>query len=116
MMGNSTGSKIDSVGISNLYSEYLSLRIGEAIPRLEIKEIKKVTNPEHKDNLSGVDYLYLIISSEDKVLTVNSWALWRKIAEIARTAETTKVTIQLKHPGVGEYEVGIVKSGEGVAL
>ena len=38
-------SKSESICFEDLNNDYYNLRIGEEIPRLEIKEIKKITNP-----------------------------------------------------------------------
>ncbi|MCP4603477.1 MAG: hypothetical protein GY847_23655 [Proteobacteria bacterium] len=96
------------VGIDSLDSKFLSLRIGESIPRLEIKEIRKVSGQDGTDNLSGVDYKYLIETTDQKLLTVNAWALWNKIAAALRQAGHTNVVLELKHPSSGEYAVRLV--------
>jgi len=96
------------VDIDSLDSKFLSLRIGESIPRLEIKEIRKVSSRDRADNLSGVDYKYIIETTEKKLLTVNAWALWNKIATALRQAGRTNVVLELKHPATGEYTVRLV--------
>ena len=58
--------KSESVGLDDLQSDFLSLRVGEIIPRLEIKTIRKLTNPSKTDNLPGVDYKYLIENAKEE--------------------------------------------------
>lgn len=97
--------KSEPVDFENLHSEFLNLRIGEEIPRLAIKEIRKVINKSKNDNLSGVDYKYFIESIDGKILTVNSWALWNKIRSALQEAGKIKAVLELKHSGVEEYSV-----------
>ena len=95
----------NSIDITDLQTEFYNLRIGEEINRLNIKEIRKVFNPKQENNLPGVDYKYYIISDEDKVLSVNSWVLWKKIAEVLRKEKTIQCTISIKHIAHNEYIV-----------
>ncbi|NQV14350.1 hypothetical protein HQ531_02745 [bacterium] len=62
----------ETLTLEDLQDEFLSLRIGEEIPRLQILQIRKVINRIKTDNLSGVDYKYLIETKDKKILTVNS--------------------------------------------
>ncbi|MFX1478237.1 MAG: hypothetical protein ACFFCI_08895 [Promethearchaeota archaeon] len=98
-------SKSESICFEDLNTDYYSLRIGEEIPRLEIKEIKKITNPQKQDNLPSVDYKYIIESVDNKILTVNSWVLWRAIKSALKKAGKIKATLELKHNGKDEYSV-----------
>lgn len=107
-MDEAMASDSQKVGIDTLDSKFLSLRIGESIPRLEIKEIRKVSGQDGADNLSGADYKYLIETTEQKLLTVNIWALWNKIAAVLRQAGRTNVVLELNHPASGDYSVRIV--------
>lgn len=96
------------IGIDDLGSDFLTLRIGEIIPRLEIAEIRKVTSKSTQDNLPGVNYRYLIKSKQNRFLTVNSWVLWNQIAALLKEAGRTDVTLELKHIGHGEYDVNLI--------
>lgn len=97
--------KSESISFEDLNSNFLSLRIGESIPRLEIKEIRKVTNPNREDNLSDVDYKYIIESVNNEILTVNSWVLWRAIKSALRKAGKNYATLELKHLDKEKYLV-----------
>ncbi len=44
------------IRIEDLQTEFLSLKVGEEIPELQIKRIRKIINPSKQDNLPGVDY------------------------------------------------------------
>lgn len=101
---------VEHIGIDNLRTTFHSLRIGESIPQLEIKQIRKVTNPAGQSNLSGVDYKYIIEDAEGKVLTVNSWILWKKISFVLQEAGSTQVTLMLEHNGVEDYTVNVIGS------
>lgn len=98
-------SRSEKVLIDDLATEFLSLRVGEIIPRLKIKEIRKVINKGSQNNLSGVDYRYIIESTDGKLLTVNSWILWKQIARVLREANQIQVTLELRHPAVEHYSV-----------
>jgi hypothetical protein len=95
----------ETLDINDLESAFLSLRIGEEIPRLTIKAIRKLTNPSKTDNLPGVDYKYLIEASDGKILMVNSWILWKRISAVLRNAGRIGVTLFLKHDGREDYVV-----------
>ena len=96
------------VGIEDLGTDFLSLRVGEEIPRLEIRQIRKVINRSKQDNLSGVDYKYIIETKDNKVLTVNSWILWKNIAAALQEAAQVEATLQLRHTGFEEYSVRVI--------
>ncbi len=98
-------SKITHLEIKDLQDEFLSLRVGEGIPRLEIGEIRKMVNSTKADNLPGADYKFIIETKEHKLLKVSSWALWRQIAAALRKAGKVQTTLELKHPQIGEYVV-----------
>ncbi len=100
--------KTNILGFEDLQVDFLSLRIGEEIPRLEIREIRKITNSRKPDNLPGVNYKYVIESTDGKLLTVNSWVLWNRIAAVLREAGTIEATLELKHHGREDYEINIV--------
>lgn len=96
------------LGFEDLQTEFLSLRIGEMIPKLQIKRIRKVINSSKQDNLSGVDFKYIIETKDSKVLMVNTWILWKKIAEALRQAGKVEVDLELSHPGQEEYIVRVI--------
>ena len=96
------------IGIEDLHSEFLSLRIGEEIPRLEIRSIKKLTNSDRADNLASTNYKYLIEARDGKVLTVNSWVLWKKIAAALKDTGTIEATLKLEHHGREDYRVEVL--------
>ncbi len=100
--------RTEIVGFDDLRSEFLSLRIGEEIPRLRIKQIRKVINKSKQDNLSGVDYKYIIETMDNRLLTVNSWILWKNISATLREAGKTEVDLELKHLGVEDYSIRVV--------
>lgn len=89
--------KSEIVEINDIKPDFLSLKIGETIPKLEIKLIRKISNASRDDNLSGVDYKYFIETNDNKVLTVNSWILWNSIAKILKEAGTIRTTLYLEH-------------------
>lgn len=93
------------IGIEDIGNDFLTLRIGEEIPRLEIRRIRKITNPSKEDNFPGVNYKYIIESTNERLLLVNTWSLWKKIAAALREAGTIQTTLELKHLGVDDYQV-----------
>ncbi len=101
-------SKSTHLEIKDLQDEFLSLRVGEAIPRLEIGEIRKLANSTKADNLPGTDYKFIIETRDHKLLKVSSWALWRQIAAALRKAGKIQTTLELKHPQIGEYIVKVI--------
>jgi len=101
--------KSEPIFIEDLNTNFISLRVGEEIPRLEIKEIRKSTNPQKKDNLPGVDYKYIIESIDNKILTVNSWVLWRAIRIALQNAGNINSILELKHNGIEDYSVRVLK-------
>jgi tRNA A37 threonylcarbamoyladenosine dehydratase len=101
-------SKSENVGLEDLQTEFLNLRIGEEVPRLQISQIRRVINETKQDNLPGVDYKYIIETKDKKVLKVNSWILWKKIAAVLREAGKIDVDLELRHTGMEEYSVRIV--------
>ena len=97
-----------AIDIDDLTTDFLSLRVGEAIPRLEIAQIRKITNPTKPDNLPGVDYKYIIEAKDGKILTVNTWILWKQISAVLRQAGTIEASLELRHPGVEDYTVKLL--------
>ena len=100
--------KSQIIGVEDLQNEFLSLRVGEEIPRLRISQIRKVINETKQDNLAGVDYKYIIETKNKKILKVNSWILWRSIAAALREAGSIDVDLELKHTGFEEYSVKVI--------
>jgi len=100
--------KSEPVDIEDLQTEFLNLRIGEEIPRLEIKEIRKIINKSKQDNLSGVDYKYIIETKDRKILKVNSWILWTKIRAALQKAGRIDADLELKHIGIEEYSIRVI--------
>ena len=94
--------------IGDFQNEFLSLRVGEEIPILRVAKIRKVVNRLKDDNLSSVDYKYLIESKEKKILKVNSWAFWKKISSVIREAGKIEVDLELKHPAFEDYRVRVI--------
>ena len=108
-MDNATRiSQSETIGIDQLLDEFLNLRVGEQISHLKIHRIRKITNPDKSDNLAGVDYKYLIESTDNKLLLVNTWSLWKKIAAALRQAGTIQAMLELKHLGIDDYQVRIL--------
>lgn len=101
-------SEVKNVSVDDLSSSFLSLRIGEKIPRFEIKEIRKITNPSRQDNLSKVNYRYIIESAAGKLLTVNSWVLWKAISAVLRQAGTIQAVLELEHLDFEKYTVKVL--------
>lgn len=99
----------EPVGYGDLASEFLSLRIGEEIRRLTVREIRKVTSPQRQDNLPGTDYRYHLISDEGRVLTVSSWTLWKAIRGALQKAGRINVSLRLVHHGRQHYDVSVVQ-------
>lgn len=100
--------KTENVDIADLHTDFLSLRIGEEIPRMEIARIRKIINSTKEDNLSGVDYKYLIDTRDGKILKVNSWILWKNITAALQKAGTINVTLNLVHSGIEQYTVKVI--------
>ena len=96
------------LGLDDLQSEFLTLRVGEDIPRLQIKQIRKVSNKNTEYNLPGVDYKYLIETRDKKVLMVTSWIVWKKIAAVLREAGKIEVDLELRHTGIEEYSIRVI--------
>ena len=109
MPDNNEIRKSEIVGMDNLQTEFLSLKVGETIPRLEIHEIRKVINTSSPNNLSGVDYKYIIESKDKRILTVNSWILWKQIAQALKKAGRIQSTLELKHLDVEDYSVRVIE-------
>jgi len=104
----SSPTRSEVVDLNNIQSNFLSLRIGEEISRLEIKEIRKICNASKEDNLPGVDYKYIIETVDNDILTVNSWTLWKKIKNALISAGNIQATLYLKHSGREDYTVDIL--------
>ena len=100
--------KTEVIDFNDLQTEFYTLRIGEDIPSLKIRQIRKVINSSKDDNLSGVDYKYLIESTDNKVLKVNSWILWKSIAQVLKEAGTLHSTLYLNHVGRENYTIKVV--------
>ncbi|MCK5125543.1 MAG: hypothetical protein KAR42_04745 [candidate division Zixibacteria bacterium] len=100
--------KTEIVDIADLQTDFISLRIGEEIPRLEIAKIRKIINNSKQDNLSGVDYKYLIDTKNGKLLKVNSWILWKHITAAIQKAGTINTTLNLVHSGIEQYTVKVI--------
>lgn len=101
-------SNSETIGMEDLVSDFLTLRIGEEISRLEIKRIKKITNNAKQDNLPGVDYKYLIETTNGKILKVNSWILWNTISATLREASKINATLYLRHNDVEDYTIRVI--------
>lgn len=98
----------ETIDMSEFQVNYLSLRVGETIPQLTVKAIKKVTNPKSPNNLPGVDYKYLIVSTEDEVLTVNSWVFWNSLKRVIQEHKALPRILALKHPSERRYEISVI--------
>lgn len=98
----------ETIGMGDLVSDFLTLRIGEEISRLDIKRIKKITNETKQDNLPGVDYKYLIETREGKLLKVNSWILWKSISAKLREVGRINATLYLRHNDVEDYTINVI--------
>lgn len=105
MVETREATKSEVIDMDDLHTDFLSLRVGEEIPRLQIAQIRKVTGSTAQNNLSGVDYKFVIETKDKKVLTVNSWVLWKKIAAALREAGTIQTDLNIKHTGFEEYSV-----------
>jgi hypothetical protein len=96
------------INIEDLSQGFLTLRIGEEIPCLEIRRIRKVVNKNKDDNLPGVDFKYIVESKEGKILLVNSWVLWKAISQAIRSAGKINCSLELKHLGHENYSVKVI--------
>jgi hypothetical protein len=96
------------IDIEDLETDFLTLRIGEEIPRLRIKQIRKVINKTKPDNLAGVDYKFIIETRDKKLLMVNSWVLWKKIASVLRKAGRIDIDLELRHSGLEDYSIKLI--------
>jgi len=108
MTTNNLPPHTEDIGLDSLQSEFLSLRIGEEIPRLDIRKIRKVVDETKDNNLSNTDYKYLIESTDGKILTVSTWSLWRKISDLLKKAGKIQVSLELSHPGHDNYLVRLI--------
>ena len=109
MNPNNNPRRSESVDISDLTTDFHSLRIGETIERLKIVQIRKVTRPSHENNLPNANYCYFIIDENSSVLTVNTWALWREIRLALVKAGTVQSILRISHPAREHYIVEILK-------
>lgn len=109
MVNEGSISSIEYLDIEDFRNEFLSLRIGEVIPKLTIKRIKKLNNPFKQDNLPGVDYKYIIESTEGKVLMINSWILWKEVSSVIRQAGKVNISLELKHLGREDYSIKLLQ-------
>jgi hypothetical protein len=107
-MNDRINTESEIIDIEDLETDFLTLRIGEEIPRLKIKQIRKVINKSKPDNLPGVDYKFIIESRDKKLLMVNSWVIWKKIAAVLRKAGRIDVDLELRHSGVEDYSVKVI--------
>lgn len=107
-MNHSIITEEEVLSLEDLQTDFLSIKVGETIPRLEIKRIRKVINADKQDNLAGVDFKYIIETKDDKVLKVSTWILWKKIAAAIRQAGKIEAVLELKHPAPEEYVVKAV--------
>ena len=98
----------ETISMDDLQTDFLSLRVGEEIPQLQISEIRKVINSTKQDNLSGVDYKFIIETKNKKILTVNSWILWKKIAAALQQAGRIQADLEVKHTGFEDYSVRVI--------
>ncbi|MEW5859032.1 MAG: hypothetical protein AB1861_16875 [Cyanobacteriota bacterium] len=98
----------EELSIADLASDFLSLKVGEEIPRLKVVSVRKVSNPRAVDNLPGVGYKFLIYTQDNKVLKVNSWTLWKQLSAVFREAGSFELELQLKHTGFQEYSVKLL--------
>lgn len=98
----------ETLDISDLRGDFLSLKVGEEIPRVKVSSVRKITNANALDNLPGVGYKFLIHSQDNKVLRVNSWTLWKQLAAVFRQAGSFEVDLELKHPAFQEYSVKLL--------
>jgi hypothetical protein len=96
------------IDVEDLETDFLNLRIGEEIPRLKIKQIRKVINRTKQDNLTGVDYKFIIETRDKKLLMVNSWVLWKKISSVLRKAGRIDVDLELRHSGLEDYSIKLL--------
>jgi len=100
---------VENIDMTEFQTNYLTLRIGEEIPQLQVKEIKKLTNPNSSNNLPGVDYKFLIVCVSDCVLTVNSWVFWNTLKRVIKEHGEIPKILSLKHPAEKVYEISVVE-------
>lgn len=96
-----------SIEFDDLQPKFLSLRIGEEIESLKLKEIKKVTHKNNPNNLPGVDYKYILVSTNDEGLTVNSWVFWNELKKTIQRHKKMPKILSLKHPKESVYEIEV---------
>lgn len=107
-MANSNLTQEQILDFDDLQTDFLSLRVGEEIPRLRIKRIRRVINANKPDNLAGVDFKYIIETKDNKVLKVNTWILWKKINAALREAGKVDADLEINHPRAEEYIVNVI--------
>lgn len=108
MSENNNQTKIEKIELGDLQADFLNLRIGEEIPYLQIRQIRKVINSQKADNLPGVDYKYLIETVDNKILKVNSWVLWKRISSELKKAGNINSILYLRHNGFEDYSVRVI--------
>jgi hypothetical protein len=98
----------EELSLSDLNTDFLSLKVGEEIPLVKVVSVRKVTNANALDNLPGVGYKFVIHTQDSKVLKVNSWTLWKQLASVFRQAGSFEVELHIKHPAFQEYSVTLL--------
>jgi len=107
--------KETKVEMKDLESKYLDKGIGTTV-ELQIAGIKKVEDPESEYNLSSEDFHYVIETTDGKLMSINSWALWnelRKCLDNARKDGTIDaiegVKIRVEHAAKKDYKVTLIE-------
>ncbi len=88
-------------------SPYIKIPDDGSAIEITVSSIVKTT--EARYFLSKVDYAYEIKTSDDKKLSINSWALWKEIRTlIEESGSINGATLSIARPKKGKYTVKIV--------
>lgn len=107
-----TSEVISSKDAFSSSGNYLSAKEGEETPAFTVKELRKVTLSGDELNyaLSKTDYKYELVTTDDQILTVSSWALYKELKKIVDSGTPLEgLKLIVKHPARGVYEVVIVE-------
>lgn len=102
----------DNVTLDELSSRFVSLRIGESVTDFQIKTIRRLPGKKRTDNLPGVDFRYVLESTDGKLLTVNSWVLWNEIRKALRSISSLQGILDIAHVSHSDYTVSARRPGQ----
>lgn len=110
------GKSVEQVSIGDMETKtFVKCRLGETV-EYTIEKIQKEVTPESEYNLSGVDYHYNIITTENQIHSITAWKLWNAIREALVSVKNKigqndpkGIRIKISHPARESYEVTVLK-------